>query len=365
MKVSVLMITYNHEKYIAQAISSVLMQNVNFDYELVVGEDCSTDNTRNIVTDFRDRYPDKVRLVTSDANVGGQKNAERTLNACQGEYIATLDGDDYWTSSDKLQKQVDFLESNPECSLAFHDAMVFYEDGQKEPHRYCAANLKKISTLEDLLVFDYIPSCSIMFRSKYFDGYPKWINEIINGDYLVNIIIARHGKIGYIEEVMGAYRVHRGGSWSGRSYIKQLQDYLNFYQKINEFLGHDYEAVIKRTTAKLWDDLSAEIIEQGVEQGVKEGTTTIVDEIISRFPKHITVSETLRAHIMQEVYARLVFTTFQAGDLSKARQFWWRLIRSDRSWLKNKGFLSIGVQSYRALLKERVRNLVKTNRGVA
>lgn len=109
MKVSVLMITYNHEKFIAQAIDSILMQQVNFDYEIVIGEDCSTDGTRAIVIQYQKEYPDKIRLLLPEENLGMHKNFVQTFRACQGEYIALLEGDDYWTSPRKLQKQVDFF----------------------------------------------------------------------------------------------------------------------------------------------------------------------------------------------------------------------------------------------------------------
>ena len=96
-KVSVRIVTYNHERFIGQAIDSVLMQTVNFPYEIVIGEDCSTDNTRRIVMDYRDRYPDKIRLLLHEQNVGQHANIMRTEAACRGRYMANLDGDDYWT----------------------------------------------------------------------------------------------------------------------------------------------------------------------------------------------------------------------------------------------------------------------------
>jgi len=119
--VSVHMITYNHAPYIAQAIECVLAQKTNFPFELVIGEDCSTDGTREIVFDFAKRFPDIIRVITSDKNVGMKANSYRTTQACQGKYIAYCEGDDYWHKNDKLQKQVDILEANPECSLICSD----------------------------------------------------------------------------------------------------------------------------------------------------------------------------------------------------------------------------------------------------
>lgn len=104
--------SYNLEKYIAEALDSILMQKVNFKYNIVVGEDCSTDNTRQILQEYASKYPDKFTLLLHKKNLGVVANFATTLKSCQGKYIALLDGDDYWTDPFKLQKQVDFLESN-------------------------------------------------------------------------------------------------------------------------------------------------------------------------------------------------------------------------------------------------------------
>lgn len=112
--VSIGMATYNHEKYIARAIESVLMQEVSFSYELVIAEDCSTDHTREIVVEYQKKYPEVIRLILHDENVGMQENSNCLRRACRGKYRANLEGDDYWLSSDKLQRQVDFLEKNPD-----------------------------------------------------------------------------------------------------------------------------------------------------------------------------------------------------------------------------------------------------------
>src|SRR3712207_1086613 len=102
MKVSVLMLAYNHEKFIAQALDSALMQQVNFDYEIVIGEDCSTDNTRDILIRYQKEYPHRIRLLLPEKNLGMHDNLIQTFKACRGDYIAFLEGDDYWTSPNKL-----------------------------------------------------------------------------------------------------------------------------------------------------------------------------------------------------------------------------------------------------------------------
>jgi glycosyltransferase involved in cell wall biosynthesis len=129
--VSVDMITYNHVPYIAQAIEGVLQQETSFPFELVIGEDCSTDGTREMVFDYQKKYPDIIRVITSTKNVGSHKNGFRTEKACRGKYIAYCDGDDYWHHPQKLQKQVDYLESNPECGLVYSDYDRFIVEKRK------------------------------------------------------------------------------------------------------------------------------------------------------------------------------------------------------------------------------------------
>ena len=128
--VSVLMITFNHEQFIAQAIDSVLMQQTDFEYEIIIGEDCSTDRTREIVIEYAERNPEKIRPLLHDHNLGlmGRYNFVAAYKMCHGKYIALLEGDDYWTDPHKLQKQVVFLENHPECSLCAHNTRIVIED---------------------------------------------------------------------------------------------------------------------------------------------------------------------------------------------------------------------------------------------
>jgi glycosyltransferase involved in cell wall biosynthesis len=112
--VSVKMITFNHRPYIEKAITSILSQQVDFGVELVIGEDCSTDGTREVVIDFQRRFPDHIRVITSDSNVGMRQNGARTRRACRGKYMGSCEGDDFWHDPNKLAEQVAFLEARPE-----------------------------------------------------------------------------------------------------------------------------------------------------------------------------------------------------------------------------------------------------------
>ncbi len=134
--VSVKMITYNHAPFIAQAIQSVLSQKTDFPFELVIGEDCSTDGTRDIVFEHQKKHPDIIRVITSAENVGMAKNSLRTAKACAGKYLAFCEGDDYWHDPLKLQKQVDYLESHPDCGLVYSSYDMYYVESKKRIKDY-------------------------------------------------------------------------------------------------------------------------------------------------------------------------------------------------------------------------------------
>lgn len=270
MKVSVSLITYNHEKYIRQSVESILMQEVNFDYEIVIGEDCSTDRTRDILLGLQAKYPDKIRLLLPEENLGMVKNFATTLGACQGEYIAMLDGDDYWTSSHKLQKQVDFLDRHRECAICFHNVTAFYEDKSQGPYLLCSANQKEFSTLEDLFKFNFMPSSAVMFRRGLVGELPAWYYGLKMEDWPLHILNACHGKtcadggsIGYINEVMGTYRIHHQSVWSSESALHHLHAYLGMFEQLKKHLGADYEHLSRASISKYYLDLAAVHADRG------------------------------------------------------------------------------------------------------
>jgi glycosyltransferase involved in cell wall biosynthesis len=249
--ISILMITYNHEKYIAQAIESVLMQQVNFKYEIVIGEDCSTDRTKDIVVDYQEKYRDRIKLLLQAKNAGMHRNFIDTYYSCRGKYIALLEGDDYWTDPHKLQKQVEFLEKNPDFAICFHNMQIIYED---EPHRNRLSNInqQEITTIENLAYGNYIYTASCVFR-KYLSEIPDWFYQCPVGDYPLHLLNAQYGKIKFIDEVMGIYRVHKGGIWENKSWsyrcekwVELLENIKNKFDKnINQIIHnrlHDYNS---------------------------------------------------------------------------------------------------------------------------
>jgi len=240
MKVSVALVTYNHEKYIADAIESVLKQQVDFDYEIIIGDDCSSDRTRNIILAFKKRYPYKFKLVFSKTNQGhfGRENIIQTINACSGDYVAYLDGDDFWTSTNKLQLQVDLMEKYPEYSSCFHSVKRIYEDGHSD---YFVPPGRKITySIDDVLTnFTFIHTASFMFRRESLGGLPHWFSSITIkvDDWTLYVLCARNGPIAYINENMAIYRKHQLGLWSGITHINQLLWDVETRETVNAYIG--------------------------------------------------------------------------------------------------------------------------------
>ena len=179
---SVVMTTYNHERYIATAIESVLRQQTDFPIEIVIGEDCSTDRTLNIALDYQRQYPEAIHIVRSEHNVGWRENYRRTIAAARGRYIALLDGDDYFTHRKKLQMQVELLEANPDVGMCYGRSERVDENGNTTlyPEGECA------TTLEAMLRRNPAENCTVVARKELVERYyeeirpeehPEWLTD--------------------------------------------------------------------------------------------------------------------------------------------------------------------------------------------
>jgi glycosyltransferase involved in cell wall biosynthesis len=256
MKITVLIITYNHEAFISQTLESVLMQKTNFDYEILISEDHSTDSTRDLIGQYQKKNPEKIKLLLSEKNQNDNEVLVRGLLAAQGQYIAMSDGDDYWTSPNKLQKQVDFLDAHPECVVCFHNVLGFYQDGSKEAYLVSPPDQKNYSTIEDLLYEDFIPTCSVMFRNGLVEEFPDWYKSIFAADWSLFIFLAQYGKIGYINEVMGAYRHHSAGAWSGMKRRDRLYTIIAMYKHLLNYLKPKHKRLIRDQLSKFYYQLA-------------------------------------------------------------------------------------------------------------
>lgn len=216
--VSVCMITYKHEKFIGEAIKSALAQKTSFEFELVIGDDCSPDNTRKIIEDFSKSFPNKVRVHFPADNLGPSLNFLETYGMCNGKYVALLEGDDYWCDVNKLQKQVNFLEANPDFSLAFHNVYYLRDSEPLKRATLMDAVHENKFDIHDLARGRLtIPTPSVMMRNILKDEVFALLANKPLGDYPLWMKAAQQGKLHYMPEEMAVYRVHQAGVWSGKS----------------------------------------------------------------------------------------------------------------------------------------------------
>lgn len=221
IKVSVLMLTYNQERYINEAIRSVILQKTNFLFELVIGNDASTDATEQICKEWQAKYPDKIILINRKQNLGLQQNFIQTYAQCLGQYVAICEGDDFWIDKHKLQLQADFLDAHPDYSTCFHRVINYYEDrGTKSLSN---GRQKSETNILDLARSNFISNVSAFFRRGLFGELPEWFARVSTYDYAIHLLNAQFGKIHYINRPMAVYRQHGKAIWSEAGTDKKLE----------------------------------------------------------------------------------------------------------------------------------------------
>lgn len=244
--IDIMMQTYNHENYIKQALDSILMQKTEYSYRILIGEDCSTDDTRKIVVDYYQKFPDKIEVILWKKNAGALANDLELMSNCKAKYVASLEGDDYWTSPYKLQKQVSFLEEHSDYIGTAHNVRCVDENGELlhrdfnsypivEEHVYGRAQAMKLAMISQ--------TASMVYRNVYeqwdktqWDFYKK---SNINGDQVGQVFLGMQGNVYFFRDIMADHRkVFHGDSWTARSAgknklaysyrnIKRMQLYLH------------------------------------------------------------------------------------------------------------------------------------------
>lgn len=254
--VSVFMLTYNQKDFIAQAIDGVLMQETNFPVTLVIGEDYSTDGTREICMDYEKKFPDKIKLILNEKNLGLGANYVKTLCSCDEKYVAICDGDDYWTDPKKLQKQVDFLENNPGFDIVFTNNENLYPSGKIDIRD--TNKIPAVSSFVDIVQGNYIASVTVIFRHQPLpESMKEWMKKLPYGDWPTYLWILKDGgKIGLIDEVTAVYRKDFGTSTilrKNRSRIGEINLFilkeLKKEPKFSERTSTVEKAIIKYKTS--------------------------------------------------------------------------------------------------------------------
>lgn len=257
--VSVSCLAYNHKKYIIDAIESFLMQKTDFPYEIIVNDDSSNDSTPEIISKYAHNYPDKLRTILHKQNNNSQgiKNFPTYIYPIvKGKYIAQCEGDDYWTDPYKLQKQVDFLEANPEYSMCVHNAIVHFEGGENEDHLFNPAGQKEIITTDDLIEKWSFATASIVFRRSMMDDYIQspYLSKVCNGDLFLALMMSLKGPIKYLPEIMSVYRRHGLERYSGKE-VSTLNKRVELLRIFDQESGYQHHNLIMKRISRLENSL--------------------------------------------------------------------------------------------------------------
>lgn len=245
--VSVRVITYNHERYITRCLDGLLMQKTDFPYEIVIGEDCSTDGTRDIVMRYQARHPDIIRVITSETNVGAFNNSSRVCAASRGKYHAFCEGDDFWIDSMKLQKQVDLLEAHPDYSMCFHETVIIFESAANRQVHIFPYDTRTVIPIEDLILQKVsIRLASILAHAAVLESLPAWRAKVWAPDLVLQMWCAHQGKVGYLNEIMAVQIKHTSGMTSTTPQQKKYLDTLQIYTKFDQETGYRYTKYLQK-----------------------------------------------------------------------------------------------------------------------
>lgn len=293
MTVSICMITYNHQKFIAQSIEGIIGQETDFPYKLIIGEDSSSDGTRAICEEFARKYPDKITLLDSDKRYGAMENLIRVIRKCDGDYIAVCEGDDYWIDKKKLQKQVSFLEKNQDFGLCCHDAYFEINGKKTRSHKW---DTPADTDLEYLLKKgNFMVTLSVILR-KY-PGLIEFLEGFRHspvGDYLLYLHTAQHGKIHFLKDYMGVYRVHNTSMWSSLQRTQHFSKYFETLTMLYQGLPESFRQGLRIQVMGTLEDMVGEISDEMLETPQIKDTLQIF-RIPADFIEYVKFNSRLRS----------------------------------------------------------------------
>jgi glycosyltransferase involved in cell wall biosynthesis len=232
---TVCLIAYNHKAYITKAINSIIQQETNFYFNVIIADDCSTDGTSEIIKKYVQEFPDQFTAILQNPNVGAGKNYEQLLAAAKGKYIAYLEADDYWIDKTKLQQQVDLLEANTHYVSCFTNVKEIFSEDENDARNYLQNGCypKTFIGFKELIYKNYIQTCSLVFRNNLATPLPAWLVKLKVGDWPLHILLSQFGSAVYIHKEMAVHRNHSLGLWSSKTKLNRIEATLEAYDAIN------------------------------------------------------------------------------------------------------------------------------------
>ncbi len=253
---SVLCITYNHENYITEALDSILMQETDFPFEVIVHDDFSTDKTADILVKYAEKYPTIIKLILQKENQWskGIKPVKASLEKASGKYIAFCEGDDYWTDTKKLQIQLDEMRKIENCQMSFHPSIDKWDDNSiKDEINTKYADGNKVFSVKEIILGDggFCPTVSLMFEKEAISNMPEWFERAPFGDYFLQIFGALKGGALYIDRAMAVYRRMVPGSWSAgvlevKTREKQVQKAVLTMDEMDSYFDKQFHSEISQ-----------------------------------------------------------------------------------------------------------------------
>lgn len=240
--VSICCLAYNHENYIRECLDGFLMQKCDFLFEVLIHDDASTDGTADIIKEYEALYPGIIKpiyQVENQYSKGIKPTFKYNFPRVNGKFIAMCEGDDYWTDPYKLQKQVDFLVSNPEYSMTCHNAKIIYQSMDKKSISFYNKSVSHDINMQTIVEKWVIPTASMVFRKEYVENLPEWVYKIYSADFTLALFLKHYGKIWYSHDLMSVYRVDYNGSSVTATVGKNIDFVYNQHIELLKYFNNE------------------------------------------------------------------------------------------------------------------------------
>lgn len=317
--ITIIMPSYNKGRYIAEALDSVFMQETSYDYHIIVADDCSTDNTVEIVSSYQKKYPDKITVLTSKTNQKLYRNVLRAYEITKTDYFCVLDPDDYWIDKHKIQKALDFLEKNKDYSIYVTDTLMLMPDGTKKD--FSKHDAVKNSNFNDFLNEKATLGCTLgsTFRNIVFkNGIPDKMRNLANetmersfrGDTFRSILHLFYGKAHSVPEQDAVYRITEDGLWQGNSIFEQNVLNANIYKDLWIFFDKKYHSLLT-TSYKFANKAKKDLLNELFQINDADKRNSAIEKIkklqlfFEEYQEIIKVNMKTRYRLMLYIYKKL------------------------------------------------------------